>query len=106
VHLLVRSRKLSESMSQYLIARIEGHPRIEVHYLTQIVVVTGTAHLESIEWKDDSSGFDVTMPIRHVFVMAGAAPRTEWLEDCFVLDKRDLLSPDRTLWNTRIFNGR
>jgi thioredoxin reductase (NADPH) len=88
VHLLVRSRKLSESMSQYLIARIEAHPRIEIHYLTQIVAVTGTAHLESIAWKDDSLGLEVTMPIRHVFVMAGAAPRTEWLEDSFVLDKK------------------
>ena len=88
VHLLVRSRKLSESMSKYLIARIEAHPRIEIHYLTQIVAVTGTAHLESIEWKDDSSGVVVTRPIRHVFVMAGAAPRTEWLEDSFLLDKK------------------
>jgi thioredoxin reductase (NADPH) len=88
VHLLVRSRKLSESMSQYLISRIEAHPRIEVHYLTQIVAVAGTAHLESIAWKDDSLELEVTMPIRHVFVMAGAAPRTEWLEDSFVLDKK------------------
>jgi thioredoxin reductase (NADPH) len=91
VHLLVRSRKLSESMSQYLIARIEAHPRIEIHYLTQIVAVTGTAHLEGIEWKDDSSGPAVTRPIRHVFVMAGAAPRTEWLEDSFVLDQKGFL---------------
>src|ERR1700677_2576025 len=88
VHLLVRSRKLSESMSQYLIARIEAHPRIEIHYLTRIVAVTGTAHLESIGWKDDSLGLEISMPIRHVFVMAGAAPRTEWLEDSFVLDKK------------------
>jgi thioredoxin reductase (NADPH) len=91
VHLLVRSRKLSESMSQYLIARIEAHPKIEVHYLTQIVAVTGTAHLESIKWKDDSSGLEENMPIRHVFVMAGAAPRTEWLEDSFVLDKKGFI---------------
>jgi thioredoxin reductase (NADPH) len=88
VHLLVRSGKLSESMSQYLISRIEAHPRIEIHYLTQIVAVTGTVHLESITWKDGSSGLEVTMPIRHVFVMAGAAPRTEWLEDSIVLDQK------------------
>ena len=91
VHLLVRSRQLSESMSQYLIARIEAHPRIEIHYLTQIVAVTGTAHLESIEWKDDSLGIKVNRPIRHVFVMAGAAPRTEWLEDSFVMDKKGFI---------------
>jgi len=91
VHLLVRSRKLSESMSQYLVARIEAHPKIEIHYLTEIVAVTGTAHLESIVWKDDSIGLEATKPIRHVFVMAGAAPRTEWLEDSFVLDKKGFL---------------
>jgi thioredoxin reductase (NADPH) len=101
VHLLVRSGKLSESMSQYLISRIEAHPRIEIHYLTQIVAVTGTVHLESIAWKDGSSGLEVTMPIRHVFVMAGAAPRTEWLEDSIVLDKKGFVvtGPDLVGYN-------
>src|SRR5260370_19253194 len=105
VHLLVRSRRLSESMSQYLIARIEAHPRIEIHFLTQIVAVTGAAHLESVEWRDDSLGFEGTRPVRHVFVMAGAAPRTEWLEDSFVLDKKgfvvtgpDLVGYDNFQW--------
>ena len=91
VHLLVRSSQLSESMSQYLIARIDAHPKIEIHYLTQIVGMTGAAHLESISWKEDSSGLIVSKRIRHVFVMAGAAPRTEWLEDSFVLDKKGFI---------------
>ena len=91
VHLLVRSNQLSESMSQYLIARIDTHPKIEIHYRTQIVGVTGVAHLESIDWEEDSSGVRVTKQIRHVFVMAGAAPRTEWLEDSFVLDKKGFI---------------
>ena len=91
VHLLVRSNQLSESMSQYLIARIDTHAKIEIHYRTQIVGMSGAAHLESIDWKDDSSGLTSTKQIRHVFVMAGAAPRTEWLEDSFVLDKKGFI---------------
>jgi len=91
VHLLVRSNQLSESMSQYLIARIEAHVKIEIHYLTQIVGMTGAAHLESISWKENSTGISVTRRIRHVFVMAGAAPRTEWLEDSFVLDTKGFI---------------
>ena len=105
VHLVVRSQKLSESMSQYLVARIEAHPRIEIHYHTQIIGLTGTAHLECVEWRDDISGTAAFQPIRHVFVMAGAAPRTEWLQDCFVLDKNgfvvtgpDLVGNDTSLW--------
>ena len=101
VHLLARSEKLSESMSQYLIARIEAHPRIEIHYRTQIVSMAGTAHLENIAWRDDAFGLESTMPIRHVFVMAGAAPRTEWLEDSFVLDKKGFVvtGPDLAGYN-------
>ena len=91
VHLLVRSNQLSESMSQYLIARIDAHPKIEVHYRTQIVGMSGVAHLESIDWEEDSSGLRVTKRIRHVFVMAGAAPRTEWLEGSFILDKKGFI---------------
>jgi thioredoxin reductase (NADPH) len=101
----VRFKKLPESMSQYLIARIEAHPQIEIRYLTQIVALLGTAHLERIEWKDDSSGIQVTRPIRHVFVMAGAAPRTEWLQDSFILDNKgfivtgpDLVEYDELQW--------
>jgi thioredoxin reductase (NADPH) len=91
VHLLVRSQKLSDTMSQYLIGRIEAHPRIEIHYLTQIIGLSGAAHLEVVEWRDHSLGINVTRPIRHVFVMAGATPRTEWLEDSFVLDKKGFI---------------
>ena len=51
----------------------------------------GVAHLESIDSEEDSSGLRVTKRIRHVFVMAGAAPRTEWLEGSFILDKKGFI---------------
>jgi thioredoxin reductase (NADPH) len=91
VHLFVRSQKLSNSMSQYLIGRIEAHPRIEIHYQTRITGLTGAGHLESVEWRDDEYGETKCSPIRHVFVMAGATPRTKWLEDSFVLDNRGFI---------------
>jgi thioredoxin reductase (NADPH) len=91
VHLFVRSQKLSDSMSQYLIARIESHPRIEIHYRTRITGLSGAGHLEQVEWRDDVLRETKCAPIRHVFVMAGAAPRTEWLEDSFVLDNRGFI---------------
>jgi thioredoxin reductase (NADPH) len=87
----VRSQKLSDSMSQYLIGRIEAHPRIEIHHRTRITGLSGAGHLEHVEWRDDALGETKAGPIRHVFVMAGAAPRTEWLEDSFVLDNRGFI---------------
>ncbi len=91
VHLFVRSQMLSDSMSQYLIGRIEAHPRIQIHYQTRITGLSGAGHLEHVEWRDDALEETRSGPIRHVFVMAGAAPRTEWLEDSFVLDDRGFI---------------
>jgi thioredoxin reductase (NADPH) len=99
VHLFVRSHKLSDSMSQYLIGRIEAHPRIEIHYQTRITNLSGAVHLEHVVWRDDALGETKSGPIRHVFVMAGAAPRTEWLEDSFMLDSKGFIVTGSDLAN-------
>src|SRR5580692_1181793 len=91
VHLFVRSEKLSESMSQYLIGRIEENPRIDIHFRTRITGLSGGARLEGVQWTEDALGITKYGAIRHVFVMAGAAPRTEWLEDSFVLDNKGFI---------------
>jgi thioredoxin reductase (NADPH) len=91
VHLFVRSHRLSESMSQYLVGRIEANPKIEIHYRTRITGLSGMGHLEKIEWRNDSTNETECRAIRHVFVMAGASPRTDWLEDSLVLDSKGFI---------------
>jgi thioredoxin reductase (NADPH) len=100
VHLFIRSDRLSESMSQYLIGRIEGNPRIALHYRTRITGLKGGAHLEEVQWHDDVRDETSTGPIRHVFFMAGASPRTEWLEDALVLDGKGFIVTGSDLTST------
>jgi thioredoxin reductase (NADPH) len=88
VHMLVRSGGLSDTMSRYLIHRISEHPGIELHVRTEIVGMYGDGRLERIEWKNKPSGETAMRDIRHVFMMAGASPRTEWLRGCLVLDDK------------------
>ena len=88
VYMLVRSGKLADTMSRYLIWRIEENPAIELHYNTEIASVDGNGHLERISWRDGDSGQIVPHDIRHLFVMTGASPRTEWLEGCLALDNK------------------
>jgi thioredoxin reductase (NADPH) len=88
VHMLVRSGKLADTMSRYLIWRIEGNAAIELHYNTEIASVDGDGHLECISWRDGDSGQIVPNDIRHLFVMTGASPRTGWLEGCLALDNK------------------
>jgi thioredoxin reductase (NADPH) len=88
VHILIRGNDLGSSMSRYLIRRIEETPNISLHRCTQIVAVAGTEHLETVTWRNDSTGEQRTLPMRHIFSMAGASPNTEWLHDCVSLDDK------------------
>jgi thioredoxin reductase (NADPH) len=84
--MLVRSGGLAESMSRYLIRRIEESPAITLRTHTELTALDGGDHLERVCWRDRQSGATERHDLRHVFVMTGAAPTTRWLEDCVVLD--------------------
>jgi len=36
-------------------------------------------------------------PIRHVFILAGASPRTEWLRGCVAMDEKGFILTGRDL---------
>jgi thioredoxin reductase (NADPH) len=91
VHILVRGDGLAETMSRYLIRRIEDNPGIVVLPHTQIVALEGNGHLERVQWRDDQSGNVETGNFRHVFLMTGAVPNTRWLEGCVVLDDKGFI---------------
>ncbi len=97
VHILVRSRGLSETMSRYLIQRIAENPGIVLHYKTEIVGLEGGSQLERVAWVDKTTGETSTHDIRHVFIMAGASPRTEWLRGCVAMDDKGFILTGRDL---------
>ena len=97
VHMLVRSGQLSDTMSRYLIKRIEENPGIDLRYCTEIVKMEGETQLEQVTWRDKNTGATETHPIRHVFIMAGASPRTKWLDGCLALDDKGFILTGRDL---------
>jgi thioredoxin reductase (NADPH) len=97
VYMLVRSGQLSDTMSRYLIQRIEENPAIELHYKTEITALDGGMHLERVTWKNKSTGETAARDIRHVFIMAGASPQTEWLRGCLALDDKGFILTGRDL---------
>jgi thioredoxin reductase (NADPH) len=88
VHLLVRSGGLAESMSRYLIRRIEETPDITLHVRTEITSLEGKGRLERVTWRTGANGKPQTHAIGHVFLMTGAVPNTEWLQNCVALDDK------------------
>jgi thioredoxin reductase (NADPH) len=90
VYVLVRSRGLADTMSRYLIRRIEESPEIELRSCTEMVALEGDGHLERVSWRTNDQPPE-SHDIRHVFVMTGAEPSTRWLDGCVTLDERGFI---------------
>jgi len=101
VYMLVRSAELSSTMSRYLIHRITENPGIELHCNTEILSMAGESRLEGVTWINRTTGEQSTRDIRHVFIMTGASPRTEWLESCVALDDKGFILTGRDLDSVR-----
>jgi thioredoxin reductase (NADPH) len=91
VHLLVRKDGLADTMSRYLLRRIEEHPAITLRTRTELVALDGDRHLDRIRWLDRETGVIETHEIKHVFMMTGAVPNTDWLNGCVTLDARGFI---------------
>lgn len=90
VHMLVRS-DLAETMSRYLIRRIEGSSKITLHLRTEIVSLEGTDRLERVRWRNKQTGEEETRDIQYVFLMTGASPNTSWLRGCLAMDEKGFI---------------
>jgi thioredoxin reductase (NADPH) len=106
VHLLVRSKGLADSMSRYLIRRIEESPRIKMHTFTEIAALEGDGKLERVTWRSGPRGTTETHKIEHVFLMTGAVPNTRWLEGCIRLDGKGFVKTGADLDDEDLVTGK
>jgi len=88
VHIVIRGPSLASSMSRYLIRRIEENPRITLHTNTELTALEGSERLERVTWNCRSTGTTEIEEIAHVFLMTGAVPNTQWLQQCVRLDEK------------------
>jgi thioredoxin reductase (NADPH) len=106
VHLLVRSNGLADSMSRYLVRRIDDTPNITLRTCTEITALQGDTRLEEVTWHCTLDNRTETRPIRHVFLMTGAVPNTRWLEGCLGLDEKGFVRTGTELHAEEIAAGR
>jgi thioredoxin reductase (NADPH) len=86
VWMLVRGPSLAESMSRYLIERIEATDNIKLHFNTEVTALGGSPNswLDRVRWKRRTTGEETERRIRNLFLFIGADPATDWLRDCGV----------------------
>jgi thioredoxin reductase (NADPH) len=77
---LVARRPLRDTMSQYLVERIESLPNVEVVAGVEIAELMGNGGaLEAICLRDRETGEEHSRKIRYLFSFIGAEPNTDWL---------------------------
>jgi thioredoxin reductase (NADPH) len=106
LYLLVRGSGLADTMSRYLIRRIEQTPNITLLSNTELVGLEGSNHLERVNWRNNQTGDEETKSIAHVFVMTGAEPNTGWLNRCVVLDGKGFIKTGPELSQEELIEAR
>jgi thioredoxin reductase (NADPH) len=91
VLLSVRGPGLQESMSRYLIARIEACANITLKPWTEVHALEGNGHLERVQCRNTKTGVTDSHDVRHLFLMTGADPNTGWLQGCLALDAKKFI---------------
>ncbi|WP_316013338.1 FAD-dependent oxidoreductase [Roseobacter sp. HKCCA0434] len=91
VHVVIRGASLRDTMSNYLLQRLESDPRITIHPFTEVDRLDGDTSLESLTLRDNRSGETRPVESRGLFIMIGAAPHTEWLADQCALDEKGFI---------------
>jgi thioredoxin reductase (NADPH) len=97
VLIAVRRQDLSETMSRYLVERIEANPRIEVLTMTEVRALAGDGHLEQVTLEHTPTATSRTVSCGGLFCFIGAEPATSWLSDAVTLDSHGFILSDRDL---------
>ena len=102
--ILVARRPLEQTMSAYLVERINGLANVEVMIGTEVSALHGDAGaLEGVTVRDRGSGREQQCDVSHLFLFIGADPNTDWLEGSGVeLDARGFVSTGATCSERRL----
>ncbi len=107
VHVLIRRADLADTMSRYLIRRIEETPNIHLHPRTVIRALVGDDCLKGVELAESGGGDGppATLDVSRLFLFLGALPRTDWLAGTLAMDPKgfiktgtDLTPDDLARW--------
>lgn len=107
VRMVVRDAELSQTMSRYLIDRLERTPGIEIVFNSEVRALDGDRRLQRVEVGNRVTGECQWFDTRAVFVFIGAAPHTRWLAEAVGLDDNGfvLSGPEAVAASTRRDGG-
>jgi thioredoxin reductase (NADPH) len=97
VTIAIRRSDLTQSMSQYLIERIEADPKIDLITGVEVQALAGEERLARVTLEDIATDERQTIPCSGLFCFIGARPATSWLGEGVLLDRDGFVLTDRQL---------
>jgi thioredoxin reductase (NADPH) len=97
VTIAIRREDLAQTMSQYLIERIEADPKIDLMTGVEVQELAGRHHLERATLTHKQTGRESEIVCAGLFCFIGARPATAWLGDSVLLDSDGFILTDRQL---------
>jgi thioredoxin reductase (NADPH) len=97
VSIAVRRADLTQTMSHYLVERIEASPHITVLANTEVRGLAGDHHLEQVTLEHVPTGSRTSVACNGLFCFIGAEPATSWLDSAVALDNDGFILTDRDL---------
>lgn len=98
VHVVYRRPDIRQTMSEYLVRRLEETPNIHLHPSTEIAALHGLDagdpaqdRLTAVSWRDHASGSEARCDVGFVFLFIGARPCSDWLPAALSCDHNGFL---------------
>ncbi len=85
VSIVIRGSGLKETLSEYLVDRVDQASNIEVLTNTEVQALIGTDILEAVVLRDCLTGEESTVKTRWLFICIGGAPHTQWAADVGII---------------------
>ena len=97
VTIAIRRHDLTQTMSRYLIERIEDDPKVDLITGVEVESLAGQEHLESVTLRDLATEAARSIDCSGLFCFIGARPATAWLNGNEALDDDGFILTDRQL---------
>jgi thioredoxin reductase (NADPH) len=88
VTVLVRGPSIADMMSDYLVQELDAIGNIEIRSSTEVVEAVGDQQLRGLLLRNNANGETEEVPATAVFILIGAAPKTDWLPPEIARDER------------------
>jgi thioredoxin reductase (NADPH) len=96
VHIVIRKKDLSGTMSSYLVDQIAKTPNISILPESEVVEASGSEHLEGL-LIHTVNGDERVVPADALFILIGARPYTDWVKSDILKDERGFIITGRDL---------